>query len=39
MNFRVMTFNIQHGLNFIKLLNKERVIDLDNVINTIKEQK
>lgn len=38
MNFRVMTFNIQHGLNFIKLLNKERVIDLDNVINTIKEQ-
>lgn len=37
MNFRIMTFNIQHGLNFIKLLNKERVIDLDSVVNTIKE--
>ena len=33
-----MTFNIQHGLNFIKLLNKERVIDLDAVAKTIKEE-
>jgi len=37
MNLRVMTFNIQHGLNFIKLLNKERIIDLDRVVQTIKD--
>ena len=37
MNIRIMTFNIQHGLNFIKLLNKEREIDLDRVAQTIKK--
>lgn len=39
MDIKIMTFNIQHGLNFIKLLNKERVIDLDKIVETIKEQQ
>lgn len=33
MDFKVMTYNIQHGLDYQKLVNnKERVIDLDKII-------
>lgn len=33
----LMTYNIMHGLDYIKLLQKERIIDLDKIIEIIKE--
>lgn len=38
MNLKLMTYNIQHGLDYKKLLNKERIIDLEKIINVIKEE-
>lgn len=37
MIIRVMTFNIQHGLDYIELLNKKREINLNKVCDLIKE--
>ena len=37
MNIKIMTYNIQHGLDYKKLLNKERVIDLDKIVNILKK--
>ncbi len=33
----LMTYNIMHGLNYCKLLNDERIIELDNIVNVIKK--
>ena len=38
MHVKVMTYNIQHGLDYLKLLNKERFIDLDKICNIIKDE-
>lgn len=38
MNLKLMTYNIQHGLDYQKLLNKERIINLEKIINVIKEE-
>lgn len=37
MELKIFTYNIQHGLDYKKLLNKERVIDLDLISNIIKK--
>ena len=37
MELKVLTYNIQHGLDYKKLLNKERVIDLDLISGIIKK--
>jgi len=37
MELKVLTYNIQHGLDYIKLLNKERVINLDKICDIIKQ--
>lgn len=33
----LMTYNIMHGLNYRKLLNKERSIELDNIVKVIQK--
>lgn len=38
MNVKLMTYNIMHGLDFLKLKNKERFIDLDKIKDVIKEE-
>lgn len=38
MNLKLMTYNIQHGLDYQKLLKKERIIDLDKIIDVIKQE-
>lgn len=38
MNIKIMTYNIQHGLDYKKLLNKERIIDLDRICEIIKQE-
>lgn len=38
MSFKVMTYNIQHGLDYKKLINKERVINLDRICEIIKKE-
>lgn len=38
MALKVMTYNIQHGLDYKKLLNKERIIDLDKIYQVIKDE-
>ncbi len=38
MNIKIMTYNIQHGLDYKKLLNKERIIDLDKIYQVIKDE-
>lgn len=37
MELKIFTYNIQHGLDYKKLLNKERVIDLDLISDIIKK--
>lgn len=37
MEFKVLTYNIMHGLDYKKLLNKERIIDLDKICEIIKK--
>ena len=37
MELKIFTYNIQHGLDYKKLINKERVIDLDLISDIIKK--